>query len=93
MAIDIREISLTEEQKRRIARLAEHSGKTWKQVIDEHLESSSDADDLDPLVIDPGQYIEDREKWLTYFEKWLAERKTHNPHFDDSRASIYPDRG
>jgi hypothetical protein len=93
MAIDIREITLTEEQKRVIADLAEVSGKSWQQVIDEQFDPHGGMEEVGQSALDAGQYIEDRERWLTYFENWLAERKTRNPHFDDSRESIYPDRG
>ena len=89
MAIDIREIELTEEQKRRIAELAEQTGRPWKEILDEQLELN-DASKAYWTYQD--RYIEDPEKWREYFEDWLARRKSYNPNFDDSRESIYPDR-
>jgi hypothetical protein len=88
MAIDIREIELTEEQKRRIAEIAEQSGQSWKEVLDEQL---ADAARLLPYWSYKDRYIEDREKWRAYFREWVARRKSYNPNFDDSRDSIYPD--
>jgi hypothetical protein len=32
------------------------------------------------------------EAWLHEFDIWLRGHKSRNPHFDDSRESIYPDR-
>ena len=92
MAIDIREISLTHEQKQQIARLAEQSGKSWNEVIDERLAVTDRSTTTGQLAVYPDRYMEDREKWLEYFEHWRAQRKSYNPHFDDSRESIYPDR-
>jgi hypothetical protein len=83
MAIDIQEIELTEEQKRRIAELAEETGRPWKEILDEQLaEATSDGTYAD-------RYIEDPVKRREYFHKWLARQTSHNPNFDDSRESIY----
>lgn len=92
MAIDFREIALTDEQKRIIARLAEETGRSWQEVIDEQFDPRNNIETVGQTAVDADQYIENGEKWLSYFENWLAERKTYNPHFDDSRESIYPDR-
>ena len=89
MAIDIREIELTDEQKRRIAELAEQTGQSWKEVLDEQL---SDVARLMPYWSYKDRYIRDREKRIAYFREWAARRKSYNPNFDDSRDSIYPDR-
>jgi hypothetical protein len=88
MAIDIREISLTEEQQRRIAELAEQSGRPWREVLDEQIEHHARVHESKTLV--SGRYIEDCNEWLEYFNAWLARRKSYNPNFDDSRESIYP---
>jgi hypothetical protein len=92
MAIDIRQITLNEAQKRHIARLAEQSGKSWNEIIDEKILATDEAMPLDRHTAFPDQYIEDNETWLKYFEKWASQRKSYNPHFDDSRESIYSDR-
>jgi len=89
MAIDIREIELTDEQKRRIAELAEETGRSWKEVLDEQL---PDVARLTPYGSYKDRYIRDREKRIAYFRAWAARRKSYNPNFDDSRDSIYPDR-
>jgi hypothetical protein len=85
MAIDFREIELTDEQKRRIAKLAEESGQSWSEVINQQLSSAQKV----MLAKERDPYIRDREKRLAYFREWLATLKTHNPNFDDSRDSIY----
>ena len=33
-----------------------------------------------------------KEALLAEFDAWIASQKPRNPHFDDSRESIYPDR-
>jgi hypothetical protein len=88
MAIDIREIELTLEQKRRIAELAEQTGRSWQELLDEQL-ALNDATNAYWTYKD--RYIEDPEKWRVYFRDWIARRKSYNPNFDDSRESIYPD--
>jgi hypothetical protein len=30
--------------------------------------------------------------WLREFDAWVNQQTSRNPHFDDSRESIYPDR-
>jgi hypothetical protein len=89
MAIDIREIELTDEQKRRIAEIAEKTGQSWKEVLDEQL---AEVASMEPYWSYNDRYIEDRENWRAYFREWIARRKSYNPNFDDSRDSIYPDR-
>lgn len=90
MAIDIREISLTEEQKRRIAELAEKMGITWRDVLEQQLEifPNEAIDNGQSTTNDP--YIRDRQKRIAYFREWVARQTSHNPDFDDSRESIYP---
>jgi hypothetical protein len=86
MDIDIREISLTEEQQRRIAELAEQSGRPWREVLEEQIA-------LPPGIDVPGfddRYIRDKKKRLEYFREWVSRQTSHNPNFDDSRESIYP---
>jgi hypothetical protein len=93
MSIDFREIELTEDQKRRVAELAEESGKSWSTVIDEQLEIPIDSAGAKRFVAFQDKYIRDPKKRLAYFREWVARRKSYNPNFDDSRESIYPDRG
>jgi hypothetical protein len=92
MAIDIREIELTDEQRQRIAQLAEQSGRAWEDVLNERLETAT------PMAV-PAQYlsfadnyIRDAKKRLEHFRRWTAVAESYNPNFDDSRESIYPDR-
>jgi hypothetical protein len=92
MAIDIREIELSEEQKHRIAKLAEQSGRSWKEVLDEQLEAAGETIQMEPHLEYKDRYIRDREKRIAYFREWASRRKSYNPDFDDSRDSIYPDR-
>ncbi len=92
MATDIREIELTDEQKRRIAELAERSGQSWSEVLDERLGPAEGERVANTHWALKDRYIEDLEKWREYFDVWLTRRKSYNPNFDDSRESIYPDR-
>jgi hypothetical protein len=32
------------------------------------------------------------EAWIHEFDAWVSGHSSRNPHFDDSRESIYPDR-
>ena len=92
MAIDIREIELTDEQKRRIAEIAEQTGQSWKEVLDQELAAAADVAGVKRYWSYKDRYIDDPEKWRAYFRKWIAQRKSYNPNFDDSRERIYPDR-
>ncbi len=86
MSIDIREIDLTDEQKHRIAAIAEQTGQSWKEVLDKQLDISSDAARTKKYWSFEDRYIEDPEKWRAYFREWIANRKSYNANFDDSRA-------
>ncbi|HVT30293.1 MAG TPA: hypothetical protein VHE81_19945 [Lacipirellulaceae bacterium] len=87
MAIDIREIELTEEKKRRIAELAEETGRPWREVLDEQVADVASGDKWNWSYTD--RYIEDPAKRREYFHQWLARQTPHSPNFDDSRESIY----
>jgi hypothetical protein len=87
MAIDIREIELSEEQKRRIAELAEEAGRSWKEILDEQIGAAADGTKHYWSYKDP--YIDDPVKRREYFREWLKQQTSHNPNFDDSRESIY----
>jgi hypothetical protein len=93
MAIDIREIELTDEQKRHIAEIAEHTGRPWREVLDEQLDALPDTDSSERPGTYKDPYIRDRQKRMAYFREFIAQQTSHNPHFDDSRESIYFDRG
>ena len=90
MAIDTREIELTEDQKRRIAEIAELTGKPWREVLEEQLPTPAEAAQLKLNWPYKDRYIEDREKWQVGFCDWLSKQTSHNPNFDDSRENIYP---
>jgi hypothetical protein len=90
MAIDIREIELTDEQKRRIAESAEQTGRPWNEVVDQQLAASQETADTKPYWSYKDRYIEDLEKWQAYFDEWLSKQTSRNPNFDDNRESIYP---
>jgi hypothetical protein len=90
MAVDIREIQLTDEQKRRIAEIAEQTGCTWQEVVNEQLATSDVPTKLKPYWSYKDRYIEDYDKWQVYFREWLSKQTSRNPNFDDSRESIYP---
>ncbi len=88
MAVDIREIELTEEQKRRIAELAEETGRPWKEILDEQLADAANGE-VKRYWSYKDRYIEDPAKRREYFHNWLAQQTSHSPNFDDSRESIY----
>jgi hypothetical protein len=90
MAIDIREISLTEDQKRRIAELAEQTGRSWREVLDEQLAMPAANGIQGHDLSDDDRYIKDKDKRIAFFRHWIAQQTSHNPNFDDSRDSIYP---
>jgi len=92
MAIDIREIELSEEHKRRIAEIAEQTGRSWSEILDQHLAALPDTDAGTQFWTYKDPYIRDPQKRMAYFRQWVAQQTSHNPHFDDSRESIYFDR-
>ena len=89
MTVDIQEIELNEEQKRRIAEIAERTGRPWRDILDERFDALSDADASDRPEKVEDLYIRDRQKRLAYLDEFLARLTPHNPNFDDSRESIY----
>ena len=92
MATDLREIQLSEDQKRRIAKLAEQTGKSWKEIVDEGLASLAEIADNGEVEMIAESYIKDPTARAAYFEAWLRRQRSRNPNVDDSRESIYPDR-
>jgi hypothetical protein len=92
MAIDFREIELTDDQKRRVAGLAEQTGRPWREVLDEQLAIAANDAAAEECGTYKDHYIRDPQKRLAYFRQWVARQTSHNPHFDDSRESIYFDR-
>ena len=51
-------------------------------VLDAVREKLAEGDDV------PGQQLS-YDEWSGEFQKWLASHPSRNPHFDDSRDSIY----
>ncbi len=47
-------------------------------------------EDAPQTAADPEQQT--AEEWVRDFDAWVSTLKSHNPHFDDSRESIYPVR-
>lgn len=92
MAIDIREIRLSDEQKRRIAEVAEQTGRSWIEILGEELAALPDLDTSEHVWTYKDPYIRDPQKRRAYFREWVAQQTSHNPRFDDSRESIYFDR-
>jgi hypothetical protein len=45
---------------------------------------------LDALLPETLPDGEDRKELLSRFDAWASRRQSHNPNFDDSRESIYP---
>jgi hypothetical protein len=90
MAIDIGEIQLTDDHKRRIAEIAEQTGRSWQEVVDDQLATDEEPANLKPYWSYKDRYIDDYEKWYAYFREWLSKQTSRNPNFDDSRESIYP---
>lgn len=92
MATDIREIQLTDEQKRRIAEIAERSGQSWSDILNEQLTLTDESAATEAYWTFRDTYIRDPQKRAEYFREWAAKRTSRNPDFDDSRECIYPDR-
>jgi hypothetical protein len=92
MAIDIREIELNDEQRKRIADLAEQTGRGWEEVLEEQLDAPAALTASVNSIGFEDRYIRDPGKRLERFREWASVAKSHNPNFDDSRESIYPDR-
>lgn len=92
MAIDFREIQLSDEQKRRVAQLAEQTGRPWREIVDEGLASLTGVAENGEAEMVADSYIEDPTARAAYFEAWLKRQRSRNPNVDDSRESIYPDR-
>ena len=89
MAIDIREIELTEEQKHRIAELAEQTGRPWQDVLNDQFDDLPNTDSSERPGTYKNLYIRDRQKRMAFFREFIAQLKSRNPNFDDSRESIY----
>ena len=89
MTTDLKQIDLTEAQKRRVAELAAQTNLPWSEVLEKCLGQSSDR--LEPAEFTEG-YLEDDVRWLAHFNQWMNRQTTHNHLVDDSRNSIYPDR-
>jgi hypothetical protein len=92
MAIDIREIQLSDEQKRCIVEIAERTGQPWSEVLREELAGLADRNASEHFWTYKDRYIRDPQKRRAFFREWIAQQTSHNPHFDDSRESIYFDR-
>ena len=93
MSIDFREIQLQRRTKAARRRTCRANGQTLEEIVDERfligfcIADNGEAD----MVAD--SYIEDPTEWAAYFEAWLKRQRSRNPNVDDSRESIYPDRG
>jgi hypothetical protein len=92
MAVNVIEIQLTDEQKQRIARLAEQLGKPWTEVLEERLSSQTEPPENGTAVREDGSRLKDINGWLIRFDNWMSQCRSYNPNVDDSRESIYPDR-
>lgn len=88
MAVDFREIELTEAQRRRVAELAEESGRPWREILDESLGTEINGRKF--MLSTEDTYIKNFDEWREFFHAFLAQQTSHNPNFDDSRESIYP---
>lgn len=94
MSININEIQLTAEQKKLVAQLAEQTGKSWNEVLEDGLAAAAGSGENGTAEA-AGQddsYIDDIDAWLAHFNDWMSRQRTRNPNVDDSRESIYPDR-
>ena len=68
MAVDFREIQLSDEQKQRVAELAEQTGKPWREIVDERLSSSNSGAtrvSSKPLTIRTSKTIHSGKPFLT----------------------------
>jgi hypothetical protein len=44
------------------------------------------------LAEEPNTPVIPYEEWARLFDDWVKSHRSRNPHVDDSRESIYPDR-
>ena len=92
MGVDFEQIKLTQEQKERLAKLAEQSGQSWSDVFDQCVQQGVTSLGAETSQDGTGAYIEDPVRWQTWFGQWLNRQRSRNPNVDDSRESIYRDR-
>lgn len=79
-------LHLTPEMEAKLRELSASSGRMPEELALNFLER-----DLEFEVQDSGPAIS-YEEWSKHFDSWVKEQRSRNPHFDDSRESIYPDR-
>lgn len=78
-------LNLTPEVEARLRKLSQSTGKLPEELALDLLERDLDIEDLDEPEIS-------YEEWSRLFNAWVKEHQSRNPHVDDSRDSIYPDR-
>jgi hypothetical protein len=78
-------LNLTPEVEARLRKLSQSTGKLPEELALDLLERDLDIEDLDEPEIS-------YEEWSKHFDSWVKEQRSRNPHVDDSRDSIYPDR-
>lgn len=93
MGIDIEQIKLTREQKARLAELAERTGQSWSEVFDRCVQAVVAARAAETTQEGASTYVEDPVRWKVWFDEWISRQRSRNPNVDDSRDSVYRDRG
>lgn len=78
-------LHLTAEEEAKLKQQAAMTGKRPEQLALEALQDKLSGEPISPPLLSP-------EEWLPQFDAWVGDHPSRNPHFDDSRDSIYPDR-
>jgi predicted DNA-binding protein len=77
-------LHLTPEMEARLRELSQSTGRMPEELALDLLERDLEVEDDGPAV--------SYEEWSKHFDSWVKEQRSRNPHVDDSRDSIYPDR-
>jgi hypothetical protein len=78
-------LTLSPETEAKLAERAQAIGKTPEAVVLDAIDESLAAEGGVPSSLP----VSER---LRQFDDWVKSHQSHNPTFDDSRESIYPDR-
>jgi hypothetical protein len=78
-------LHLTAETEARLQAEAASTGKRPEELVLEALRDKFSTEPSSTATLTT-------EEWLRQFDAWVGGLESRNPHFDDSRESIYPDR-
>ncbi|MEX0641078.1 MAG: hypothetical protein WD468_00175 [Pirellulales bacterium] len=79
-------IELSGELEAKLHEQASAEGKSPEELVLEALEERFADETAARAILPP-------DEWIAAFNAWIAQHKSRNPAVDDSRESIYSDRG